>query len=64
MSIFGALTPRRVIRERRHQLDVVTVALQKFAESDVMRRDSGYFGGVIDAPNDNAHRPRSVFRRV
>src|SRR5437016_11631135 len=58
------LPPCGVIRKRRHHLDVVTVALQKFAERDVVRRNPGYFRGVIDAPNNNAHRPRLIFHRL
>jgi len=56
MSISGAFPPGRVISESRDHLDIVTIAPQKFAERDVVWRDPGYFGRVVDAPNDYAHR--------
>ena len=51
-SIFGPLTPGGIVSERRNRLDFLALALQEFAEGDVVRRDPGYFRRIIDAPND------------
>src|SRR5690349_4209167 len=54
-AIFGALLPRRVIRKRRHHLDVVPARAQEFTKRDIMRRDARELRRVVDAPDDDSH---------
>src|ERR1700682_6273916 len=58
MSILRAFTPGRVIREGRNHFYVDASRAQKFAESDIVRSDPGYFRRVIDAPDDDTHSSR------
>ena len=56
VPIFASFSPGWIISERRNHFDIVAVALQKFAKRNVVRRNSGDFRRVIDAPDDDSHR--------
>src|SRR3954467_13608669 len=53
--VLGPLPPGRVIGKCGEHLHIVPMPLKKFAKRDVVRRNTGDFRRVINAPNDHSH---------
>ena len=60
--IFRSFAPGGVVGKGADHFHIHSLALQKFAESDVVGRNSRDFRRVVYAPNDYAHLNRSVLR--